>query len=73
MNKMMSEWYEKTLPSVLSDPHLPNLPLYLFDDSSLEVLGDEEKIVESGMLEGETEASLEAVGLWREDDGSPGT
>jgi len=72
MNTLMGRWYKKNLPGGEDEVHRPSLPLHLFDDTSLECLGEEKDIVNRGMLEGEEEASLEAVGLWREEEGNPG-
>lgn len=40
------------------------MPLYMYDDSSLETLKSSKEIIEDGTVEGEDGASLEGAGLY---------
>ena len=71
LNELATEFYKETLPQMPAVPYIPCLPLYLYDDSSLEALATPEMIIANGTVEGETEASLQGSALFAPDSSLP--
>eukprot|EP00520_Triparma_pacifica_P000109 CAMPEP_0118637104 /NCGR_PEP_ID=MMETSP0785-20121206/2977_1 /TAXON_ID=91992 /ORGANISM="Bolidomonas pacifica, Strain CCMP 1866" /LENGTH=1671 /DNA_ID=CAMNT_0006528273 /DNA_START=118 /DNA_END=5134 /DNA_ORIENTATION=- len=63
LNEMITEYYA-TLPQPPSPLYVPSLPLYLYDDTSLETLPDPDVVIANGTVEGENEASLSGAALF---------